>query len=318
MQKCMKKNVWIVLVLVAALSITGCTQQAAAPDGSLALSFLKEIDQLGPRTAGTELEKKAADFVADKLKGMGYEVKRTPFDYEDNGTKHSENVIAVKKGTGKGTIIVGAHYDSVDAAKGVDDNGSGIAVALEAAQSLQKTDTVHTLAFVFFGAEEVDLLGSAYYTEQMTPEQIADTVLMVNFDSLVAGDIAYVYGNPDEKGKFREHVLALATQEKINLITQQGLNPEFQKGTTGPWSDHAAFEALGIPFIYFESTNWNLGEMDGYTQVDLTLGEEGEVWHTQYDTYDYIDKTFPGRIAERLTVFAKVIKKILSEDLSGI
>lgn len=283
-------------------------------NGELANVYLKILDQMGARIAGTESEVKAADWLVSELESMGYEVTRTTFEYEDNGLKRSENISVQKKGTGEGVVIVGAHYDSVNAAKGVDDNGSGVAVVLEVAQRMKAVETPNTIEFVFFGAEEVDIIGSAAYVNKMTPEQIKSTVLMVNFDSLAAGDVAYVYGNADEKGKTRDQVLAIAKTANLNLVTQEGGNPEFPRGVTGPWSDHAPFETIGLPFIYFESTNWDLGKKDGYTQVDLKLGENGEVWHTQYDTYDYIEKTFPGRIQERLTLFTTILQLVLIES----
>ena len=313
------KSKGIVIMLVLALSLTGCSSKSEKIEyGVDAAAYLKTLDQMGARVAGTASEVAAADYIEDTLTEMGYKVSRVAFEYEDNGMKNSENIIVEKKGSGEGTVIVGAHYDSVDSANGVDDNGSGLAVMLEAAKKISKAKPVQTIKFVFFGAEEIDLLGSAEYASLMTPEEINDTVLMINFDSLVAGDISYVYGNADEKGKFREHTLELAKSEKLALVTQEGNNPEFERGITGPWSDHAPFEALGLPFIYFESTNWNYGEQDGYTQVETKYGDSGEIWHTEYDTYAYIEKTFPGRIQDRLELFSTVLYKLLMQDLSDI
>ncbi len=313
------KSKGIVLILVLALSLVGCAQKSTSVAyGADAAIYLKELDQMGARVAGTASEVAAADYIENTLKEMGYEVTRVPFEYDDNGVKASENIIVEKKGTGEGTVIVGAHYDSVDSANGVDDNGSGVAVLLEAVKRISKAEPVQTIKFVFFGAEEVDLLGSAEFAGQMSAEDISDTILMINFDSLVAGDIPYVYGNADEKGIFREHTLELAKSDSLALFTQEGLNPEFERGITGPWSDHAPFEALGLPFIYFESTNWNYGEQDGYTQVEPKYGDSGEIWHTEYDTYAYIEKTFPGRIRQRLELFSTVVYKLLIQDLSGL
>ena len=309
----------IVVMLVLALSLTGCSQKSdTIKYGADAATYLKELDEMGARVAGTASEVAGADYIESALTEMGYDVSRVAFEYDDSGMKKSENIIVEKKGTGDGTVIVGAHYDSMDSANGVDDNGSGVAVLLEAAKSISKAKPIQTVKFVFFGAEEVNLLGSDEYASQMSAEEIADTVLMINFDSLVAGDISYVYGNSDENGKYREHTLELAKLENLALVTQEGNNPEFERGITGPWSDHAPFEALGIPFIYFESTNWNYGEQDGYTQVEPKYGDSGEIWHTEYDTYAYIEKTFPGRIDDRLELFSTVLYKLLVQDLSDL
>ena len=206
----------------------------------------------------------------------------------------------------------------VDVGKGVDDNGSGVAVVLEAAKVLKDVETPETIQFIFFGAEEVDLCGSNYHVSQMTQEDIDNVMLMIDYDSLVAGDKAYVYGTAGKDGKYRDHALEIAAEKNLELITQSGKNPEYPAGTTGDWSDHVAFKDADIPYVYFESTNWDLGEKDSYTQVNVTLGENGEIWHTQYDTSDYISTNFPDRIESRLKAFSTVTEEILQEDLSTL
>ncbi len=321
----LKRNA-LLLLLVSMVIIGGCANGggAAVPPensqpGVFASEYLTQLTAAGPRTAGTATEIAAADWIKTTLEGMGYTVTRESFDYDADGVaSKSENIIAVKKGLSDKTVILGAHYDSMDAGKGVDDNASGVSVMLEAAKALKDVETPQTIEFIFFGAEEAGLYGSAYHVSKMTPEVIANTVLMVNYDSLVAGDTAYVYGDAGANGKFRDRTLAIASEKGLNLITQPGENPEFPAGTTGDWSDHASFKAAGVPYIYFESTNWTLGAKDGYTQVDTKLGVNGEIWHTEFDTMDYIKTNFPGRIEDRLKTFSTVTEALLVEDLSKL
>ncbi len=49
---------------------------------------------------------------------------------------------------------MGAHYDSIDAGPGANDNGSGVAAALELAARFARTPGVANLRFVFFANEE--------------------------------------------------------------------------------------------------------------------------------------------------------------------
>ena len=328
-KKFVRKNIFL-LLLALLLIMGGCSQgtseeDSSAPEetsgqpGVLASEYLTEISEMGARVAGTESETKAGDWIQSELEELGYTVTVEPFDYDTEKVKgSSENIIAVKEGTSEETIILGAHYDSVDAGIGVDDNGSGVAVVLETANALKDAETDQTIKFIFFGAEEVGLCGSDYHVSQMTADELANTILMINYDSLIAGDNAYVYGNDDENGKYREEALAIAEKQDLELITQLGENPELPAGTTGDWSDHAAFKNAGIPYMYFESTNWALGEKDGYTQVDVALGVDGEIWHTEYDTLDYINSNFPDRIENRLNTFVTVTETILQEDLSAL
>ena len=60
----------------------------------------------------------------------------------------SQNIKVVKKGESEKTIVVGAHYDSAGT-HGVDDNGSGIAVALENALRMADTQTHYTIIYFF-------------------------------------------------------------------------------------------------------------------------------------------------------------------------
>jgi hypothetical protein len=136
---------------------------------------------------------------------------------------------------------------------------------------------------------------------------------MINLDSLIVGEIAYVYGDAGDDGVVRDWILDRARAEGIEVTTQPGENPEFPAGTTCDCSDHAPFVERGIRYAYFESTNWALGEKDGYVQVDPRFGDGGRVWHTAYDTLDYIDTTFPGRADERFEVFGRLLALTLTE-----
>ncbi|NMB89660.1 MAG: M20/M25/M40 family metallo-hydrolase, partial [Chloroflexi bacterium] len=225
----------------------------------------------------------------------------------------SQNIIAVKTGQSEKEIIVGAHYDSVDAGRGADDNASGIAVVLEVAERLVDVETPYTIRFVAFGAEEVGLKGSTYYAGQMSQDEIRNTLFMVNLDSLAAGDNLYVYGDVGEKGVVRNWVLTYANQNHLPIQTQKGQHPDYPIGTTGDWSDHAPFKAAGIQYVYFEATNWTLGNLDGYTQVDPQFGENGEIWHTAYDDIAYITETFPGRLDSHLQVFTHMLFHVLTD-----
>ncbi len=293
---------------------TPLSPEKAAP-GEIARSHIEAIaDEIGPRPTGTETESQAAQYIANKLKELGYTPETQSFTaVTKSGIVHSANVMTVKPGQSPKEIIVGAHYDSVQIGTGADDNASGVGVLLEVAERIKDIPTPYTIRFVLFGAEEVGLEGSKYYASQMKQEDIQNTIAMVNLDSLIAGDIAYVYGDEGEAGVLRDWTLAYAKEHNLELQTQLGLNPEYPAGTTGDFSDHAPFKALGIPYTYFESTNWALGDKDGYTQVSPQYGENGEIWHTRYDTLEYIDTTFPGRVQERLNLFVSVLQGILTE-----
>lgn len=270
------------------------------------LGFLAKC--VGKRTAGSEQETVARDYITGQFEALGYTATTQEFEFErDETVVQSANVVVVKPGVSEKQIIVGAHYDSVGVGEGVSDNGSGVAVMLAAAAELAGKNLPYTIKFIAFGAEEVGLQGSQYFASQMTADDIAGTVCMLNLDTLAGGDKIYVYGGADQAGWVRDQFLQKAATMEIPLETNPGLNEEYPAGTTGDWSDHAPFKGLGIPFAYLESTNWEIGDLDGYMQTE----KHGEIWHTENDTLAFYDAEFPGMVEGQLDSFIKVLNELL-------
>lgn len=314
------KNRFYLPIIMVVLMLLGTVGSASASTvtyhpslvhktGKMAYEHTKYLTYgIGSRVAGTAKEVEARDYVKSQFKRMGYETTVQPFSYTRRGVEyHSSNVIAYKKGKLSKEVIVGAHYDSAAVGKGSDDNASGIGVMLETAEVLKNINTPYSVKFVAFGAEEVGLQGSTYYAGQMTEQEINHTAGMINLDSLAVGDHMYVYGSAGEKGFIRDQALEIAGKKKLDIGTNPGVNPEYPAGTTGDWSDHAPFNKLGIPYAYFESTNWKIGDMDGYTQTV----KHGGVWHTSNDTLDFIEREFPGRVEEHLKTFSQALTELI-------
>ncbi|RED52562.1 M20/M25/M40 family metallo-hydrolase [Cohnella lupini] len=281
------------------------------PPGIPAYEYLTYLSStIGTRVAGSPEDVAARDYITGEFAKLGLGVDIQPFSYTSKDkTINSSNVIATKAGTSDKVVIVGAHYDSVAASKGADDNGSGVAVMMEAARTVADKVTPYTIKFIAFGAEETGLRGSKAYVAKMSQEDKDNTIAMINLDSLAVGDNMHIYGNAGSEGFVRDLGLDIAKDLHLDVTTQQGVNPEYPAGTTGDWSDHAPFKDAGIPYGYLEATNWLLGDMDGYTQTEL----EGEVWHTEKDTLDHISATYPGRIENHLSTFSQLLSNILLE-----
>jgi alkaline phosphatase isozyme conversion protein len=299
------------------------TGQSATVDQVSRQHILALSETIGPRVAGTPQEAEAARYIQMVLQEQGYTVQlqRFSLDTEEEGgqtgkgstSKFSQNVVAVKPGLSSREIIVGAHYDSVKVGRGADDNASGVGVMLEIAEIIRGMPTPYTVRFLAFGAEEVGLIGSRYYVQHMSAPELQNTVAMVNLDSLIAGDIPYVYGSTKPGGVLRGWILEKAFSHGFEIQTQSGADLDLPDGTPCDCSDYAPFEHAQIPFAYFEATNWNLGKKDGYTQVDLKYGVRGEIWHTKFDNIGYIDQTFPGRIDEHLSLFVTLLFQTLTQ-----
>ena len=275
--------------------------------------YLAEV--LGARVTGTTSELEARDYIIKKFEAMGYDLEIQPFSFKRRGTVYeSENIIATKKGKIDQTVILGAHYDSVserictdddgeitDVSNGSGDNASGVGVMLEVAEVLANYKTHGTIKFIAFGAEEMGLRGSRYYADQMTEKEIANTVTMIDLDSVGAGDFFYVYaGLDDNPGWARDLALKIGQRMGYDLRT----SPEseyFEYGTTGDWSDHVPFRLLGIPIAYFEWMNWDI-EPDGGIETE----EFGWIMHTCMDNLSYTS-------IEKLELTADVVGALVFE-----
>lgn len=94
------------------------------------------------------------------------------------------NVICVLPGRGDRVILVGAHFDHVAAGDGVVDNWSGASLLPSLYEAIRREPRKHTYIFIGFTDEEKGEVGSRFYAQHMTKEQVAATDAMVNMDTL--------------------------------------------------------------------------------------------------------------------------------------
>jgi hypothetical protein len=83
------------------------------------------------------------------------------------------NLIAESKGGDPNhVVVVDAHLDAIYGA-GMLDNASGSATILDIAEQMRKVNPRNKLRFIWFGGEELGLLGSSYYVDNLPKEQLA-------------------------------------------------------------------------------------------------------------------------------------------------
>jgi Zn-dependent M28 family amino/carboxypeptidase len=132
---------------------------------------------------------KAADYIESVLASSGYAVWRQ--DYSCYGQSVS-NLIAEKKGTDKGVVIMGAHYDTVPGSPGADDNASAVAGLLELARLNREIPNRKTLVFSAFVNEEAPCFGSPnmgsmvyaeYLKEKRVPVEVMVSLEMIGYFS---------------------------------------------------------------------------------------------------------------------------------------
>src|SRR5205809_5695401 len=83
------------------------------------------------------------------------------------------NVIAESKGGDPNhVVVVDAHLDAIYGA-GMLDNASGSATILNVAEQMRRVNPHNKLRFIWFGGEELGLLGSQNYIQTISNEDLS-------------------------------------------------------------------------------------------------------------------------------------------------
>ncbi len=102
--------------------------------------------------------------------GLEGERVRAAVDAESANVR-SPSVIGEAGAAGAERVVMaGAHLDSVPEGPGLNDNGSGVAAVLEIAEELggRRVPDGTAVRFAFWGAEEIGLVGSTRYVEELS------------------------------------------------------------------------------------------------------------------------------------------------------
>jgi hypothetical protein len=102
------------------------------------------------------------------------------------------NVIAESKGGDKNhVVVVDAHLDAIYGA-GMLDNASGSATILDVAEQMKKVNPLNKLRFIWFGGEELGLLGSKYYVNNLSSTELSH--IGYDLDADVTATPNYIVG----------------------------------------------------------------------------------------------------------------------------
>jgi Zn-dependent M28 family amino/carboxypeptidase len=205
----------------------------------------------------------------------------------------TSNVLAeTRDGRDDNVIMVGAHLDSVIAGPGIQDNGSGSAAILEVALQMKKVKPRNKLRFAWWGAEESGLVGSTYYVNNLSEEELNQIALYLNYDMIGSPNhVFFIYDGDDSDGVGAgpgPEGSAQIEQFFENFFMQEG---EPFKGTDfSGRSDYGPFIAVGIPAggLFTGAEGIKTPE-----EVELWGGTAGEqydpCYHLACDTFENIN-----------------------------
>ena len=216
---------------------------AAAPDIPVAnvkahLAQLQSIATAngGNRAHGRAGYKASLDYVKAKLDAAGFTT--TVQQFTSSGRTGYNLVADWPGGDTNQVVMAGSHLDSVTAGAGINDNGSGSAAILETALAVSRAGYQPTkhLRFAWWGAEELGMVGSRYYVNNLSTANRSKISGYLNFDMIGSPNPGYfVYDDdPAIEKTFKDYFTGL------------GISTEPETEGDGR-SDHAPFKNAGVP-----------------------------------------------------------------------
>ncbi|MFF8983250.1 M28 family metallopeptidase [Streptomyces globisporus] len=216
---------------------------AAAPDIPVAnvKAHLSQFSTIaanngGNRAHGRPGYKASVDYVKAKLDAAGYTT--TLQQFTSNGATGYNLIADWPGGDPNKVLMAGAHLDSVSSGAGINDNGSGSAAVLETALAVSRAgyQPDKHLRFAWWGAEELGLIGSKYYVNNLPSAERSKLSGYLNFDMIGSPNPGYFVYDDDP------------VIEKTFKDYFAGLNVPTEIETEGDGrSDHAPFKNVGVP-----------------------------------------------------------------------
>lgn len=164
----------LILVLLAVQQHGPSPKPASAPAGEFsavrALTFFNStIHGTIPHPIGSAANRTVRDRIVARFDELGYETRvHRLFACNASGIcGWTDNIIARPPGQSSGpSVVVAAHYDSVPAAPGASDDGSGVAAILEIARAVRAERFANPIAFLVDDGEEAGLLGAEAFVAE--------------------------------------------------------------------------------------------------------------------------------------------------------
>ncbi|MBA3394884.1 MAG: Zn-dependent exopeptidase M28 [Deltaproteobacteria bacterium] len=255
----------------------GCTRPALEQPWLRPL-LTGTIAQLASTPRSTTTQREAArTYLSQQLQMIGW----TPQLHAYPGGANVVTTVPATVMPPANTIIVGAHFDSVAASPGANDNASGTAVVLAVARYLAETPCrTAPVRVVFFDQEEVGLFGARAYAAIVDPATVraVHTIDQVSWDGDSDGRFELELPTPELETEWR----AAAAIVGVTVAT-----------TSTSGTDHEAFRDRGFAAV-------------GLTE-EYVGGDTSPHRHLAGDTPATVDNDY-------LTLAAKLTAQVVIEE----
>jgi Zn-dependent M28 family amino/carboxypeptidase len=295
------KQLFTVVMCLVVLNLTACQVPVSEPlavptatpmpklfSGETAFEHIENQVDLNPRAVGTAGHEKLRAYILENLQAAGWQTEVQEFVVNGHNAYNLIGKLAVGRGQ---PVLLGAHYDArlkadndPDLTKreqpypAANDGGSGVAVLLELARTLDAEKLQDEVWLVFFDAEDngnIDgwdwILGSGYMAEKLTIQP--KVVIVVD---MVGDADQQLYLEQSSTTTWRDEIWAIAAELGYSqwFITEPRWNMT---------DDHTPFLRKGIPAV-------NIIDFD-YPH-----------WHTTADTPDKVSGDSLERVGRVLEV----------------
>jgi hypothetical protein len=258
------------------------------------------FEQLGVKEVGSQSLDNTGNWIINFYLQYGY--TNIQIDSFYIGKNIVYNIIVTKTGSiyPDTFLIIDGHYDTMNG-PGANDNGSGTVVILETARILADVETEYSIKFIHFTAEEIGLVGSNHYVNNVVIPQDLNLKLVLNIDGVggVAGevnntvtcerDLSAPHWNDAESSAFTD-TLANLTEMYTDLNTVISY----------------AYASDYVPFME-----------NGYIVTGLYETNISPYYHTIYDNLIHLDSDYVYEIA-KASVAATLYFAIGVESSGGL
>lgn len=308
--------VWLLALLASACApppadapapAPATAERAAAPtvaiDSARLIRDLSVLahDSMEGRLVGTPGSERAQRFLVARFSEIGLDRMGGEYTHPFTFTRQNQeirgvNIVGMVRGTARPDryIVITAHYDHLgirngEIYNGADDNASGTAGLLAIADHFRRNPPRHSMLFVAFDAEEGGLRGARHFVANPPVPQDA-MVLNINMDMIGRNDANELYvAGTHHYPQLLPFVQRVAATAEVRLIPGHDTpNPANPSDDWTSASDHGAFHAAGIPFLYFGV-------------------EDHPDYHRPTDTFENIQRGFFARAVRTVLTAVKAI-----------
>jgi len=218
------------------------------------------------------------------------------------------NVVALLPGTDSVLkdeyVVVTAHLDHLGTRdgqvyNGADDNASGSAAVLEAAEAAAMAPAKRSIIFVLLTAEEKGLLGSMYFADN-PPVPIEDIVLNINLDMVGRN-------SPD----WPESLLAMGSENRRPELLELIREVNSRVGANLDWRLNEGSD----PYAHVQRSDQLAFMQKGIPAILITRGFTGPDYHTPSDDPETIN--YPKVLQAARLAYALAAEAARREALFG-